>query len=96
MRIFFTLLICAGAISGCQHASQSASVARMSLAEAELACIAPANQYARRPLPIPGENGAYVGLLAEYPDDYHVQWYYKRCVRAQSGESTKKRVDWRL
>lgn len=69
---------------------------RMSLAQAESYCVGQANSYARRPLPIAGEGGRTVGLLAEYPEDFHVQSFYKRCVKARSGQRTTKRVRWRL
>ena len=75
----------------------TAPAAKLSLAEAEVACVGPANQFGRTPLLIPDENGTIqVGLQAEMPDDLMVQRYYRQCVRAKSGQSTKKRVDWRL
>ena len=43
---------------------------KLSLSDAETACIAPANQFGRTPLLIPDENGTVqVGLQAEMPDD---------------------------
>jgi hypothetical protein len=92
-------LTATGFLAGCQSGipqGQIPPVGKMSLAQAEDHCVGRANVFARKPLPIRGENGALVGLLAEYPDDFQVQDFYKQCVRANSGQSTRKRVDWRL
>ncbi len=90
------LLPITAVLMACTPASEQAAKARMSLAQAEVHCEAQSNSFARRPLPIPGEDGTLVGLRAEYPDDFQVQQFYRSCVRANSGVSTKKRVAWRI
>jgi hypothetical protein len=97
MRSSAILIPTATVLMACTpDADKAAQKPAMSLAQAEAHCEQRANSFARRPLPKPGEGGALVGLLAEYPDDRDVQWFYRSCVRANSGISTKKRVDWRL
>lgn len=96
MQHAIALLPVAAAVMACTPASEQASKARMPLAQAEVHCEAQSNAFARRPLPIRGEDGVMVGLRAEYPDDFQVQQFYRGCVRANSGVSTKKRVAWRL
>lgn len=84
-------------LAGCSpDVASKARPDTMSLVQAEAYCETQSNMFARRPLPIPGEGGARVGLLAEYPDDFQVQQFYRGCVKARSGISTKKRVAWRL
>ena len=71
--------------------------AKLSLADADTICTQQANRFGRTPLLVPDENGTIqVGLQAEMPDDLMVQRYYRQCVKAKSGISTKKRVEWRL
>lgn len=97
MRAALVLIPTAAALMACTpSADKAAQTPRMSLVQAESHCTTQSNNFARRPLPIPGEGGATVGLLAEYPDDLDVQRFYRGCVRANSGVSTKKRVAWRL
>lgn len=70
-------------LAGCQT---SPPVARMSLPEAEVLCTRQATVFARRPLPVRGENGVIqVGLLAELPDSFMVRDYYRGCVYANAG-----------
>ena len=68
----------------------------MSLAEAEAYCAPQANKYARRPIPVVVGGTIQVGLLAEFPDDFMVQDYYRRCVYANSGLRASGRVKWRV
>ncbi len=68
----------------------------LSLADAEAYCEQEANRYARRPIPVIEDGAIQVGLLAEYPDDFMVQDYYRRCVYANSGQRASGRVKWRL
>lgn len=96
MRSFAPLLPAAGLFMACTPTADQAAKPRMSLVQAEAHCQAQSNAFARRPLPIRGEGGTLVGLRAEYPDDFQVQQFYRGCVRANSGVSTKKRVAWRL
>ena len=83
-------------LMACTPFSEQATKAGMSLAQAEVHCEQQTNAFARRPLPIRGEDGVLVGLRAEYPDDFQLQQFYRGCVGAHSGISIKKRVAWRL
>ncbi|MCP5088581.1 MAG: hypothetical protein GY952_17465 [Rhodobacteraceae bacterium] len=84
-------LACCVGIAGCVPAQPT-----MTLAEAEAFCGPEAERYARRPIPTVVGGTIQVGLLAEYPDDFMVQDYYKRCVYANSGQRASGRLKWRL
>ncbi|MCP5086792.1 MAG: hypothetical protein GY952_08330 [Rhodobacteraceae bacterium] len=71
-------------------------VPTMTLIEAETYCGPQAERYARRPIPVVIGGTIQVGLQAEYPDDFMVQDYYKRCVYAHSGQRASGRLEWRL
>ncbi|MBV1865504.1 MAG: hypothetical protein KUG74_13880 [Rhodobacteraceae bacterium] len=68
----------------------------MSLGAAETFCAPRAQSYARRPLPVLVGGTIQVGLLAEMPDDFMVQDFYRRCVYSKSGQRASGRVEWRL
>ena len=69
---------------------------KMTLADAEVFCAPHAENFGRRPILV-GQGGTIqIGLLAETPDDFMVQDYYKRCVYSQSGQRASGRVEWRL
>ena len=96
MRFILALLPTAVLFACTPIADKASQTPRMSLVQAESHCTQQSNNFARRPLIGAGEKGPTVGLLAEYPDDYQVQRFYRRCVQANSGVSTTKRVAWRL
>lgn len=68
----------------------------MPLAQANAFCTSQAQNYARQPIPIRVDGTIQIGLLAEMPDDFMVQDFYRRCVFAKSGQQTSGKVKWRL
>ena len=70
---------------------------QMTLAQAEAYCAPRAVSYARHPRATQQADGSLdVGLLAEFPDSYQVQEFYRRCVFAKSAQRPSQKLEYRL
>ncbi len=69
---------------------------KMALSDAEIFCAPRAEDYARSPIFVRQDGVIQIGLLAETPDDFMVQDFYRRCVYSQSGQRASGDLEWRL